>query len=154
MWNMMLNKILANKKIVIATITLLLALCVGIIIFVASNTKDNGGKNIDTETEQSKEEENSKDEADANDKEDGESGLEVLKPDEVSPENSSDTLGSWDNTSDSGTQSGNTNTNVNTDKTDDQNQDSNSNDSDEGDGEEPEKDEDILEDDITWGNIY
>lgn len=138
----MLNKLLSNKKIVFITIALLLAVCVGVVIIMTSGSKETGGKDTNIKTEQSKGEVDSQDDkkgTDSSDNDDG-AGLQVLEPSEAIPENSSDASGSWDNTSDSGTQSGNTN------KTD--------NESDKKDDEESAEDEDILEDDITWGDIY
>lgn len=148
---MKLKELLTNKKIIIVAFVIVLALIVGGVILVTMDSKETGNKDKDIKTEQSKGEVDSqgeKKDTDANDNENGNSGLQVIEPDNVIPENSSDASGSWDNMSDSGTQSGNTNTNNNTNKTDNQNQNSNSNDSDK------EDDEDILEDDIIWSNIY
>lgn len=142
---MKLQPLITNKKIVIVAITLVLALLVGIVVLVTRNFKETGGKDTNIKTEQSK---GDKEDASAKDNEDDNSDLKVLKPDEDTPENSSDASGSWGNAPDSETQGGNTN------KTDDQSQNNNSNDSDKGDYDESEKNGDILEDDITWGDIY
>lgn len=151
---MMLNKLLANRKVVIVAIALLLAVCVGVIILVTSNSKETGGKDTNTKTEQGKEHVDLWDD----NNEDDDTGLEVLEPNQVSPEDSSDVSGSWGDESESNIQNGDKNI---TDKTDDTNKrdeqtpSDNPNQTDKEDNdEEPEKDEDILEDDITWGDIY
>lgn len=148
----MFKQLLNNKKIVIVAIAVLLALIVGIAILVTPNTKDTGGKDTDTKTEQSKENADSQDdkeETDASSEEDNtdnqSSGLEVLKPDEVAPENSSDASGPWDKESESNTQTGNTNTTDNKNPSEAEKED---------DVDESEKDKGILKDDIDWGNIY
>ena len=136
----MLNKLLANKKIVIIAIALFVAVCIGAVILITSSSKETGGKDTDTKTEHGNEDNK------VNDEEDDDTGLEVLKPDQTTPENSSDASGSWDDEPESNTQTDNANT---TDKTDESNQTEN-----EGSDENPEKDEDILKDDNTWGDIY
>ena len=133
-----------KKKLKIVVIALLLVLIAGVIIFGTSNSKQTGGKNTDNITEQSKENADYQD-----DKENDGSGLEVLKPDEVFPEDSSDASGSWGDTSESNTLTGNK-----TNKTDEIENGNQNEEDKENNGEEPEKDEDILEDDITWGDIY
>lgn len=153
-----LKKLLTNQKIMIVALAVLLALIVGIVILVTPNSKDTGGKDTNSKTEQSKDDADSQDDKKKTDASSGEddggndgSRLEVLEPDEVAPENSSDASGSWEDTSHSNSQTGNTNT---TDKTD-QTEDNNPNETDkEDDGDEPEKDENILKDDINWGDIY
>ena len=152
---MMLRKLLTNKKIVIITLSVLLFVIVGIVIFVTTNSIETGKNDTNPKEEQMMENTDTKgDKTDTDDKEDsqgnGSSQLEILEPDEVVPENSSDASGSWDNTSDSNTQSGNSNTTNKTEQT--ENKDPNE--KKEDDGEDQEKDEGILEDDITWGNIY
>ena len=143
----MLRKLLANKKIMIVAAALLLTLCVGILILVTPNTKKTGGENPGSTTEQSKEDADSQ-----NDKEKEGTGLEVLKPDEIVPEDSSDASGSWHNTSGSNAQTDNT------DKTDEPEQPENNNpngEDKEDDSNVPEKDKDILKDDVHWeGNFY
>lgn len=139
----MLNRLLANKKIVIIAIALFLAACVGAVILITPSSKETGGKGTDSKTEQGKE--------DNKDNEEDNTGLEVLKPGQTSPENSSDASGSWGDTPQSNPQTGDTGNKI--DKT--ENEKPNEEDK-KDDGEEPEKDEDedILEDDISWGNIY
>lgn len=146
----MKQKLLTNKKKVIAVVALFLVLCVGIILVITLGSKESGKKDGGFKTEQteqgSKDEDVQEDENKAeandevNDKGNNNSGLEVLKPDEIAPENSSDASGSWDDTQESDTDA--------EDETNDQTENN-----DQGD-EEEEKDEDILEDDITWGNVY
>ena len=143
---MMRNKLLANKKIVIMAIVLFVAVCVGAVILITSSPKETGGKNTNTKAEQEKEDEDDVEGAetdidknnkeDSNPKNNGE-GLQVLSPNEIATDDSSDASGSWGDT---------------TDKTE-QTEDNNPNEADK-ENEEPEKDEDILEDDITWGDIY
>ena len=135
---MMLNKLLANKKVVITIVAILLAICVGAVIMVSFHSKETDGKKPGTETEQGRE--------DTDD-----SGLEVLKPDEVDPENSSDASGSWENEPNSGTQTDSSNTGNETDKVPSNDNVENNQ---ENKDEEQEKEEDILEDDILWGDIY
>ena len=134
----MFQKLLTNKKILIAVIAFFLVSIIGIVIVVTPNTSKTDGKGTNTKTEKSKEDEDSQDnkydtekddESDnkKDDKENQNATLEVLEPDKVIPENSSDASGAWGDT----------------DSTD-----NNSN------GEEPDKDEDILKDDIVWGRPY
>ena len=81
----MLNKLLANKKIVFITIALLLAVCGGVVIIMTSGSKGTGGKNTNIKTEQSKGEVDSQDDkkdTDSSDNDDS-SVLQVLEPDEV-----------------------------------------------------------------------
>ena len=106
----MLNKLLANKKIVIIAIALFVAVCIGAVILITSSSKETGGKDTDTKTEHGNEDNK------VNDEEDDDTGLEVLKPDQTTPENSSDASGSWDDEPESNTQTDNANT---TDKTED-----------------------------------
>ena len=127
----------------IVVLAVLLALIVGIVIFITPNKKGTDGKNSNTKTEQGKEDAVTKDDKEETDKNDEvndnnkeSDGLEVLKPNEVVPENSTDTSGSWGETSESNTQTGNKEP---SDKTDQ---------------EEEKENEDILEDDILWGDIY
>ena len=144
----MFKQLLTNKKIVIVVLAVILALIVGIVILVTPNTKGTGNKDFDTKTEQSKEDANSKDDEKQTDKEGGSTGLEILEPDEVVPEDSSNASGSWGNTSNSNTQTGNTT--EKTDKTEEQKPNENQKDEDD----KSETVQDILEDDISWGNIY
>lgn len=137
---MMLKKLLANKKIVTLAVVLLLILCVGIIILVTSKSKENGNKDKDAQIEQSDE--------------DDSSGLEVLEPNEVNPEDSSDASGSWKDLKEPDTQknnSGSTDKKDDTNKTEEQTPNKNPN---KEDKEEEKEDEDILIDDIIWGDIY
>lgn len=145
------NKLLANKKIMIVVVSLLLVLCVSVIILVTSDSKETGGKDTDTRTEQNKEDADFKDDKDEADENDN-SGLEVLKPDEILLEDSFDASGSWGDTQEPNTQTRDKN---NTDKID-QTESENLYDGEnmKNDGEDPGKDEDILEDDIIWGDIY
>ena len=178
-----------NKKILIAVLVLLLISGTGILFFVNSDTEKTGGKDTVTKAEQSEEDAeldeeereqaaNEKENDKENEKEHDNSGLDVLEPDEVAAEDSSDAAGSWEDVSDSNTQTDNKNT---TDKTDRaENEDSNEeeetdqaekenpleeeqteqgeeedpNETDKEDDEESEKEKDILEDDIIWGDIY
>lgn len=126
---MMQKKLLTNKKIVIAVAILLFLLCVGIILFANSDSQETGGNNSDTEIEQSKEKETPKE-----DKEKDDSGLEVLKPNEIKAEDSTDVSGLWKDASESNAQTGNTTMREKTDK--------------------ESKEEDILEDGVLWGEIY
>ena len=136
----MFKQLLTNKKIIIAVIVVLLLLSVGIVILVTSSTKENSGENIGTKVEQSKEDANTKEKEDDN--ENSDSKLEILEPNEVTPENSSDVSGSWDNASESNEKAEQPNTTVKPNKEQ------------EDDGKESANEEDILEDNINWGNIY
>lgn len=156
---MKLKQLLTNKKIVIVALVVLIALIVGIAILVTPNSKETDSKDANVKTEQSKgdavtngDEDKTDESEEANNSDTNNSaGLEVLKPDEIAPENSSNASGNWDGT---------TNSNQQTDKTDETdetgkgNPNNNSNEDEEDNGEEQKKDEDILEDDINWGRIY
>ena len=48
----MLNKLLANKKVVITVLVLLVVVCVGAVLLITSRTKETGGKDTDIKTEQ------------------------------------------------------------------------------------------------------
>lgn len=132
-------------------VVILLLLYVGIFVFVRSNTKETGGNEAGSKTEQSQ---GSNDEGtekghneDSNDNQS--STLEVLQPDEVAPEDSSNASGYWGDTSQSNPQTEDMGNKI--DKTENEKpieEDKKDND------EEQQKDEDILEDDISWGNIY
>ena len=144
----MFRKLLVNKKNKIVVSIVLLAIMIGIIILVLSNNKETDGKGANTKIEQGQEDtdiQDDKSNTNVDDKKDvqesGGTSLEVLEPDEVAPEDFSDASGAWGNTSDSNTQTGNTTDN--TDTTEDKGQDENK-----------EDDDDILEDNIDWGNIY
>lgn len=137
---MMRNKLLANKKIVIMAIVLFVAVCVGASILITSSPKETDGKNTNTKTEKEKADEDGVEDAetdiDTNNKEDSNPGnngesLQVLSPNEIATDDSSDASGSWSDTTDK------------TEETEDENP-----------NEIDKEDEDILEDDITWGDIY
>jgi len=109
-------------------VALLLALCVGIVILVTSNTKESGGKNAGTQTEQSKDNADTIDDQDKTDTDDKasdkentnnneSSGLEVVEPGIVIPENSSDASGEWGDTTESEALTGGTTTTVKPDET-------------------------------------
>lgn len=136
----MFKQLLSNKKIFIVVLAVFLALIVGIVILVTSSTKENSGENIGTKVEQSKEDANSKEKED--DKENSDSKLEILEPSDVTPENSSDVSGSWNNASDSNEKAEQHNTNVKPNKEQ------------EDGGKESANEDIILEDNINWGNIY
>ena len=140
----MFKQLLTNKKGVIIILAILLTMIVGCLIFVALNTKRTGELDSDIKTEQSEEDTSQNDKEDKEENKESEgSKLEVLDPEEVTPENSSDVSGSWGEQSDSNTQ---VNTSDSSDKKEEvEDNPSNSN---------TEKEEDILEDDISWGNIY
>ncbi len=143
---MMFRKLLSNKKILFVTLAVILVLIVGSIILVTQNAKETGEKNFGTKTEQDEKDENSN----KGDKEEAGLGLEVLEPDKVLPENSSNASGTWGDASDSNTQTGNSDMNDTTDKAEDKKP----NEDKENEVDTPEDDEDILEDNITWGDIY
>lgn len=136
-----------NKKQVIIAGVLCIALLVGIIILVIWNSKETSGRDTDIKTEQNKgdiDSQEDKDETNVSGKGNNNSGLEVLQPDDAVTEDSSDASGSWGNESDADIQTGDTNA---IDKVQ-------QNDNHDGDDKESEKDEGILKDDITWGDIY
>ena len=138
----MFKQLLTNKKIVIVALAVVLALIIGIMILVITDKKETGGKDSDIKTEQSEEDANSKNDNEqeqSNDRGDDSAGLEILEPDEIATEDSSEASGSWGNESNSNAQTGDSNT---YDKTEDEKHDK------------PEKNQDILQDDIDWGNIY
>lgn len=148
---MLLHKLLRNKKIIIAAIALLLALCVGIVILVTSNTKETGGKNAGTKTEQSKDDADTTDDTDKTDADDkaddtadnestDNSGHQILKPNEVAVDDSSDASGDWDEEEET------EETDTQKDTTDDK--------APEDEPEDKEPEDDIEEDDISWGEIY
>lgn len=146
----MFRQLLINKKVKIVTLSVLLALIVGFIILITPNTKKSSEEHSGTKTEQSKDdadlndkaENKSDDTSDVKDKEN--SRLEVLDPDETTTENSTNVSGAWGNSSDSNTQAGNTNQTDKVESDDDKKQDNGHS----------ENQGDILEDDITWGQIY
>ena len=130
---MKLKELLTNKKVIIVACIIVLALIVGGVILVTKDSKKTGNKDTDTKTEQNNEN------MDANDKNDNGEGLEVLEPNEVAPEDSSSTSGSWGDELGTNTQTGNTNPTPSDQPNDTAKE---------------EKDKDILEDDIAYGNIY
>lgn len=149
---MMLQKVVMNKKIIILVLAFILALCVGIVIFVTSNEEDAGGKNTGIKTEQGKENADSVDDVDKTDKpdvsdkadnqEDNKStGLEVVEPGVVIQGNSSDASGEWGESTESGTQSGDSTTTVVPEKTP---------------SEEPQESLEVEEpeDDKIWSEVY
>ena len=143
----MMQKLLANKKQAIITGVLCIALLVGIIILVSWNSKETCGKDTGIKTEQNKGDTDlskDKDETAVSGKGNGNSELEVLQPDDAVTEDSSDASGSWGNESGADIQTRDTNA---IDKVQ-------QNDNHDGDHKESEKDEGILKDDITWGDIY
>ncbi len=133
---LLINRLLANKKIAITVLVLVIVLSVGIVILVTSESKKAKDNNADIKTEQSKE--HGKEDTDS---QNNEGGLEVLEPDEIAPENSSDASGSWKTPSNSGNKKDDT-----SEKNENQDKDNGSN--------EPEEEKDILKDDITWGDVY
>lgn len=133
----MLRRIQTNKKITLV-VALFLALCVGIIVAVMSECNESKNTNFDIKAEQDKEH---KKDADVYNDTEVNRGLEVLKPDEVAAEDSSNASGTWGNEAESNTQTGT----EETDRT--ENKKPNDEDTEV-------KDEDILEDDIIWGDIY
>lgn len=142
-----MQKLLANKKQVIIGGVLCIALLVVIIILVTLNSEETGAKDTGINIEQNKgdtDTQEAKDEINASDKGNNSSGLEVLKPDDVNPGDSSNASGSWGNESGADVQTGDTNA---IDK-------AQQNDNYDGGDKESEKDEGILKDDITWGDIY
>ena len=142
-----MRKLLANKKQVIIGGVLCIALLVVIIILVTLNSEETGAKDTGINIEQNKgdtDTQEAKDEINASDKGNNSSGLEVLKPDDVNPGDSSNASGSWGNESGADVQTGDTNA---IDK-------AQQNDNYDGGDKESEKDEGILKDDITWGDIY
>ena len=88
----MLNKILANKRIVTIAIVFILILLVGIVILVTFNSKHTGVKDTNTKTEQSDGDVATRDDNKRNES----SELEVLNPDAVAPGDYSDASGSWE----------------------------------------------------------
>lgn len=143
----MMWKLLVNKKQVIIAGVLCIALLVVIIILVTLNSEETGAKDTGINIEQNKgdtDTQEAKDEINASDKGNNSSGLEVLKPDDVNPGDSSNASGSWGNESGADVQTRDTNA---IDKVQ-------QNDNHDGDDKESEKDEGILKDDITWGDIY
>ncbi len=143
----MMRKLLANKKQVIIGGVLCIALLVVIIILVTLNSEETGAKDTGINIEQNKgdaDTQEAKDEINASDKGNNSSGLEVLKPDDVNPGDSSNASGSWGNESGADVQTGDTNA---IDK-------AQQNDNYDSGDKESEKDEGILKDDITWGDIY
>lgn len=125
---MMLQKVVMNKKIIIPVLAFILVLCVGIVILVTSNNKDAGGKNTGIKTQQGKENADSVDDVDKTDKpgvsdkadnqEDNKStGLELVEPGTIIQGNSSDASGEWGESTESGTQNGDSTTTVESEKT-------------------------------------
>ena len=136
---------------------IILALIAGIVTLMATNSKETGGKATDTTTEQNESRDDTQDDgedAGANDNEEAGSGLQVIGPEEVVHDNSSNASGDWDNTPDSEKQNGNTSVNDNTNKADNQNQNNNPSVSDQENTKELEKGGDILKDEIDWGDVY
>lgn len=128
-------KIVMNKKIIFSIVIWLLILCIGIVLFSTSGSNESGKKNDTSKTEQDKEDV-------VDNKEDDSVGLEVLEPDNVSKEDTTDASGSWEKPS-------------NSNKTDKEEKPENSNSNESTDEKQnEEKDEDILEDDIVWGDVY
>lgn len=118
-----------------------------IIILVTLNSEETGAKDTGIKTEQNKGDTDfskDKDETAVSGKGNGNSELEVLQPDDAVTEDSSDASGSWGNESGADIQTGDTNA---IDK-------AQQNDNYDGGDKESEKDEGILKDDITWGDIY
>ena len=138
---MMLNKLFANKKVLVVLIVILLALSVGSVVVVTSSLKNKKGNDLDVKTEQSKEDDETQ------------LGLEVLEPDEVTPEDSSSVSGTWDDSSDSDSQTGDTTVPNQPEKPSEPSDEDDKNNNQEGNSE-PEDNKDILKDDITWGDIY
>ena len=142
---MKLKQLLTNKKILIAVLAVLIALVVGIVIIISTSSLETGDKDTDIKTEQDDKDTDINDVDDKTDTDEemndsnknNSTGLEVLKPNKIVPENSSNASGSWD---------GSTNSNQQTDE-------KNESDTEDKD-KESEKDENILDDDINWGRIY
>lgn len=132
-------KLKVNKVLIFAIV---FVLGLGILILVARNSNETNGKDEESKIEQSKDETNSKDDnevSNINDKKNEDSDLQVLEPDEIVPENSSDASGSWDNDEIGQTQGDIPN---GTEEKEDEIV------------ENEEKDKGILKDDTNWGNIY
>lgn len=130
----MFNKTVMNKKIIFAIVILLLILGIGILIFTILDSEKKENDTLKTEQD-------GKDEIEDH-KEDDSVGLEVLEPDNVSKEDTTDASGSWEKPS-------------NSNKTDKEEKPENSNSNESTDEKQnEEKDEDILEDDIVWGDVY
>ena len=132
---MKLNQLLTNKKIVIGLIAVLFVSLVGIAILVTNNSQKTSGKDNDTKTEQGKEETGVKDDEGV---EDSDTELEVLQPDVISPETSTDVPGDWGDTSETSSSTGNT---------DAEDQTGNG-------GGQDNQEQNVLQDNIDWGNIY
>ena len=132
---MKLKQLLTNKKLVIVAIAVLLALIIGIIILVLPHSETGEGNHLTVPEEE----------------------LEILEPDEVAPEDSTDVSGTWGDETESSTQESNTDSKEQN-KTEVQNQGNSSNDENEEKnetvGNESEKEDGILKDSIDWGNIY
>lgn len=145
---MLLHKLRNNKKIIIVVAALLLALCLGIVLLVTSNMEETGNKNTDTETQQDKEDADTTDDADKTDTDDkaedkvnsnstDNNGHQVLKPNEVAVDDSSDASGEWGEEEESKPQ-----------------KDMMGDKAPEDEPVEDEPQEDIKEDNISWGEIY
>lgn len=124
----MLSKLFVNKKLVVIVVILCLILCIGIWFIVGPDTKKTDDKGTNVEQEDN-------------------NGLEIVNPDEEMTDNTTDASGAWDDTKAPATQpSDDTN---DTDKQDHEEEQTESNESDDS-----EEKEDILEDDVIWGEIY
>ena len=133
----MLSKFLKNKKVVIIAIVIFLAVCLGVIILSKISSEDASNKNTGVTIEQKE------------DNESDDSSLDVLEADEELSEDTSEASGDWNDSGESDTLENNQPNK--TDKKEQPNdKDSNENKNDE----ESKKDEDVLKDDITWGDIY
>lgn len=132
-------KLKVNKVLILAIV---FVIGLGILILVTRNSNETNGKDEETKIEQSKDDINSQDDnevSNINDKKNEDSDLQVLEPDEIAPENSSDASGIWDNDEIVETQG---DTPDSAGKTDDEIV------------EKVEKNKGILKDDTNWGNIY
>ena len=139
---MKIRQILTNKRIQLVLLAFLLILIVGLVILFNSKQKGSGDTNSEIQAEHDKGDLGAKDDK-ADNEEDNSPELEVLEPNEVAPENTSDVSGSWGDAHEFNTHTNDTNSSDNTDKTESENK-----------SEESKGDEDILEDDISWGTIY
>lgn len=127
---------MSSKKILIPIIVILLVICVGIGFFIASDSEKTGKPDSDIKTEQGKDEEEQAD-------------IEILGPEEIQSEDSSDVSGSWDDTEETDNPTDNKDTNDKEEQVD-----NNTPNDKEDDSEASRDDEDILDDDITWGEVY
>lgn len=127
----MKTKLIANKVTIIVVLIVFVVVCIGIGALIAPNSEKTGDSSVSLETEQNKDDAtNSDDKTDeeADKKENNSAGLEVHETYDNNTEDKSDASGNWDDTTKSEGQTSNTNSSN--------------------------KEEEILKDDINWGEIY